>query len=63
MTRSTYDPFFAPQSLHSFPSNYWRHKITKSRESNRFDLYRSLWISEGRFDTEDDLPIQIVGHI
>jgi hypothetical protein len=23
---------------HRFPSNYWRHKITKVKESNRCDL-------------------------
>jgi hypothetical protein len=47
----------------SFPSNYWRHKITKGKESNRCDLCRALWIAEGRFNTEDDLPIQTLGHI
>jgi hypothetical protein len=31
---------------HSFPSNYWRHKITKAKESNRYDLCRALWITE-----------------
>ncbi len=45
------------------PSNYWRHKITKVKESNRCDLCRDLWITEGRFNTEDDLPIQTLGHI
>jgi hypothetical protein len=27
------------------------------------DLCRTLWITEGRFNTEDDLPIQTLGHI
>ncbi len=40
-----------------------RHKITKGKESNRCDLCRTLWITEGRFNTEDDLPIQTLGHI
>ena len=31
-------------NTHSFPSNYWRHKITKTKESNRCDLCRALWI-------------------
>jgi hypothetical protein len=52
-----------PQAnIHSFPSNYWRHKITKGKELNRYDLCRALWIAEGRFNTEDDLPIQTLGH-
>jgi hypothetical protein len=50
-------------NTHSFPWNYWRHKITKGKESNRCDLCRALWIAEGRFKTEDDLPIQTLGHI
>jgi hypothetical protein len=50
-------------NTHSFPSNYWRHKITKGKETNRCDLCRSLWITEGRFNTEDDLPIQTLGHV
>ena len=50
-------------ATHSFPSNYWRHKITKSKESNKCDLCKALWIAEGRFTTEDDLPIQTLGHI
>ena len=49
-------------NTHSFPSNYWRHKITKTKESNRCDLCRALWIAEGRFNTDDDLPIQTLGH-
>jgi hypothetical protein len=33
-------------NTHSFPSNYWRHEITKGKESNRCDLsvYRTLWM-------------------
>ena len=50
-------------NTHIFPSNYWWHKITKGKESNKCDLCRSLWISEGRFNTEDELPIQTLGHI
>jgi predicted Zn-ribbon and HTH transcriptional regulator len=42
---------------HSFPSNHWRHKITTAKESNRCDLCKALWIAEGRFTTQDDLPI------
>jgi hypothetical protein len=40
-----------------------KRKSTLNKESNRFDLSRSLWISEGRFNTDDDLPIQTLGHI
>jgi hypothetical protein len=50
-------------NTHSFPSHYWRHKITKTKESNRCDLCKTLWISQERFTTEDDLPIQTLGHI
>ncbi len=50
-------------NTHSFPSNYCRHKITKTKESNRFNLYRTLWISEGRFNTDDYLPIQNLRHL
>jgi hypothetical protein len=50
-------------NTHSFPSNYCRHKTTKAKESNRCNLYRTLWISEGRFNTDDYLPIQTLGHI
>jgi hypothetical protein len=28
------------------------------KESNKCDLYRALWIAEGRFNTEDEFPIQ-----
>jgi hypothetical protein len=50
-------------NTHSFPSNYWLNKITKAKESNKCDLCKTLWISEGRFNTDDDLPIQTLGHI
>jgi hypothetical protein len=50
-------------NTHSFPSNFWRHKITKAKESNRCDLCRAMWIAEGRLTTEDELPIQTLGHI
>ncbi len=50
-------------NTHSFPSNYWRNKITKGKESNNCDLCRALWTAEGRVNTEDELPIQTLGHI
>jgi hypothetical protein len=50
-------------NTHSFPSNCRRHKITKAKESNKCDLYKALWIAEGRFTTEDDLPTQTLRHI
>ncbi len=50
-------------NTHSFPSNYWWNKITRGKESNKCDLCRVLWISEGRFNTEDELPIQTLGHM
>ena len=48
---------------HTFPTNSWIHRITKDRESDRCDLCRALWIAEGRFRTEKDLPEQTLGHI
>jgi hypothetical protein len=48
---------------HTFPTNSWRHKITKGRESDRCDLCRTLWMVEGRFRTEEELPKQTLGHI
>jgi hypothetical protein len=39
---------------HTFPTNSWIHKITKGRESDRCDLCRTLWMTEGRFKTEED---------
>jgi hypothetical protein len=50
-------------NTHNFPSNDCRNKITKGKESNKCDLCRALWIVEGRFNTEDELPIQTLGHI
>ena len=47
----------------TFPTNSWRHKITKGRESDRCDLCRTLWMTEGRFKTEEELPKQTLGHI
>jgi hypothetical protein len=48
---------------HTFPTNAWIHRITKGKESDRCDLCRALWIEEGRFRTENDLPEQTLGHI
>jgi hypothetical protein len=48
---------------HTFPTNAWIHKITKGKESDRCDLCRVLWIAEGRFRTEKELPEQTLGHI
>jgi hypothetical protein len=48
---------------HTFPTNLWIHKITKGREFDRCDLCRTLWMSEGRFRTEEELPKQTLGHI
>ena len=48
---------------HSFPSNYWRHKITKAKESDRCDLCKVLQIAEGWFTTDDNLLPQTLGHI
>ncbi len=48
---------------HTFPTNSWIHKITKDRESDRCDLCRSLWITEGRLRTEKELPEQTLVHI
>ena len=41
---------------HTFPTNAWIHKITKKKESDRCDLCKALWLAEGRFKTEKDLP-------
>ncbi len=48
---------------HNFPSNTWIHRITKGKESNKCDLFKTLWIRENRFTSETDLPVQDVGHI
>jgi hypothetical protein len=50
-------------NTHSFPSNCWRRKIKKAKESNKCDLCKGLWIGEERFTTEDGLPILTLGHI
>ncbi len=38
-------------------------KTHSFKESNKCDLCRALWIAEGRFNTEDELPIQTLDHI
>jgi hypothetical protein len=48
---------------HTFPTNVWIHKITKSKESDRCDLCRVFWIAGGRFRTEKEIPEQTLGHI
>ena len=48
---------------HTFPSNAWIHRITKGKESDKCDLCKALWIAQGRFKTEKDLPVQTLGHI
>ena len=50
-------------NIHSFPSNCWRHKITKAKESDRCDLCNALQNAEGRFTTDDNLRPQTLGHI
>ena len=49
--------------MHCFPSNSWRSKITNGKESDKCDLCKALWISQGRFTTESALPVQTLGHI
>ncbi len=49
--------------MHCFPSNFWRKKITNSKELDKCDLCKELWKSQGRFTTEGALPIQTLGHI
>ena len=49
--------------MHCFPSNFWRNKITNGKESDKCDLCKALWISQGRFTTESALPVQTLGHI
>ena len=48
---------------HCFPSNFWRNTITNSKESDKCDLCKALWLSQERFTTESALPIQTLGHI
>ena len=31
--------------MHCFPSNFWRSKITNSKESDKCDLCKALWVS------------------
>ena len=48
---------------HNFQTNDWIHRITKGKESDKYDLCEALWLAEGRFKTEKDLPEQTLGHI
>ena len=50
-------------NIHCFPSNFWRNKITNGKESDKCDLCKALWMSQGRFTTESALPVQTLGHI
>ena len=56
-------PITSTFTSHTFPSNAWIHRITTKKESDRGDLCKALWIAEGRFKTEKDLPEQTLGHI
>jgi len=38
-------------------------KDSDRKESDKCDLCKSLWIVDGRFITEDALPVQDLGHI
>ena len=58
-TRSIAD-FMLPFGVAQKPR---RHKITNGKESDKCDLCKTLWISQGRFTTESALPIQTLGHI
>ena len=49
--------------MHCFLSNVWRNKITNSKESDKCDLCKARWKSQGRLTTEGALPIQTLGHI
>jgi hypothetical protein len=49
--------------MYWFPSNFWRSKITNGKESDKCDLCKTLWISQGRFTTESVLPVQTLVHI
>ena len=40
-----------------------RSKITNRKESNKCDLCKALWVSQGRFTKETALPVQTLGHI
>ena len=49
--------------MHCFPSNFWWNKITNSKKSDKCDICKVMWVSQGRFTTERTLPIQTLGHI
>jgi hypothetical protein len=49
--------------MHYFPSNFWRNKITNGEESDKCDVCKALWMSQGRFTTESVLSVQTLGHI
>jgi hypothetical protein len=46
------------ENSHTFPSNVWIHRITKGKQSDKCDLCKALWIVQGQFKTEKDLPVQ-----
>ena len=49
---------------HSFPSNAWRSRISKGKESDRCDLcVKSLWVSQNHFTTESVLHEQTLVHL
>jgi hypothetical protein len=48
---------------HTFPTNAWIHKITKGKESDRYDLCRVLSIVGDQFRTVEECPEQTLGHI
>ncbi len=50
-------------NLYTFPTNVWIHKNTKNKESDKCDLYKTLWLEEGWFKTEKDLSEEDLGHI
>ncbi len=62
-TRSQDQRRMLQANSHTFPTNSWIHRITNKKDSDRCDLCRALWIAEGRFKTEEDLPVQTLGHI
>ena len=48
---------------HSFPSNAWRSRISKGKESDRCDLCKALWVAQNRFTTDSVLHEQTLGHL
>ncbi len=50
-------------TVHTLDLVLVKNKITNIRESDKCDLCKVLWVSEGRFTTEKDLPVQTLGHI